>query len=397
MQPEVLSKCSIDLCCADNTGNNAENIGENSTSCDVSSQLDRIYSAVADFINKTSCAVSDEQHAKHISRIFIPALDQVMSSIAAQSSNKMNNTKSSKISAQIMGKFLLQLKHMIRSTRVCLTVTVQPCAITSQTLATLRQVADTVLSVESFAGRAHSVPYEFKDFQGFLVLHKIQQYGSTAPFRPPGARYGLKRDRRKLHIEPLHLPPEESRAFSTTGGAAAATTPAASSAAGGIGAVAGTSNSGNSAKSSGVDACAEHGVDHHHHHHGHEHDHSNGTSASSTSATASTSSSAASTSAGAVAGTGTVSLTPLQASLAALKAARLSSAAGGGTAASVAPISIQSLARPMQSANLGTNSESTNSSAVPAVAVSKAKTPPLQPGQACGAQSRAGQTDKYDF
>ena len=25
-------------------------------------------------------------------------------------------------------------------------------------------------------------------------------------------RYGLKRDRRKLHIEPLHLPPEESRA-----------------------------------------------------------------------------------------------------------------------------------------------------------------------------------------
>ena len=28
-----------------------------------------------------------------------------------------------------------------------------------------------------------------------------------------GSKFGLKRDRRKLNIEPLHLPPEESRAF----------------------------------------------------------------------------------------------------------------------------------------------------------------------------------------
>jgi hypothetical protein len=33
-----------------------------------------------------------------------------------------------------------------------------------------------------------------------------------APFKPPGTRFGLKRDRRKLHIEPLHMPPELSRA-----------------------------------------------------------------------------------------------------------------------------------------------------------------------------------------
>lgn len=32
------------------------------------------------------------------------------------------------------------------------------------------------------------------------------------PYRPSAAKYGLKRDRRKLHVEPLHLPPEDSRA-----------------------------------------------------------------------------------------------------------------------------------------------------------------------------------------
>ena len=31
-------------------------------------------------------------------------------------------------------------------------------------------------------------------------------------------RYGIKRDRRKLHIEPLHLPPEESRASTSAHG-----------------------------------------------------------------------------------------------------------------------------------------------------------------------------------
>ena len=35
--------------------------------------------------------------------------------------------------------------------------------------------------------------------------------------QPKGQRFGLMRDRRKLHIEPLHLPPEESRAQGSSG------------------------------------------------------------------------------------------------------------------------------------------------------------------------------------
>ena len=73
----------------------------------------------------------------------------------------------------------------------------------------VRMISDYAISTESFAGHSDSVPIEFKDFLGFLIVNKIQQVGQLASSRPMYSRYGLKRDRRKLYIEPLHLPPEE--------------------------------------------------------------------------------------------------------------------------------------------------------------------------------------------
>jgi hypothetical protein len=78
-------------------------------------------------------------------------------------------------------------------------------------LSRLKWTADTAVSVDSFAGREQTVPYEFKEFCGLLTIERVQQVGSIASFRPPGSKFGLKRDSRKLHIEMLHLPPEESR------------------------------------------------------------------------------------------------------------------------------------------------------------------------------------------
>lgn len=40
----------------------------------------------------------------------------------------------------------------------------------------------------------------------------LAQIAAMAPHRTAACRFGIKRDRRKLHIEPLHLPPEDSRA-----------------------------------------------------------------------------------------------------------------------------------------------------------------------------------------
>lgn len=86
-----------------------------------------------------------------------------------------------------------------------------------------RRVADMVFSVESFTSRMeYPPPNEFRLFQGLLHVHKIstapitgQLVEHTAVKRLPSPIYGLKRDRRKLHVELLHIPPED---FATGGG-----------------------------------------------------------------------------------------------------------------------------------------------------------------------------------
>ena len=54
-------------------------------------------------------------------------------------------------------------------------------------------------------------------FCGFLVVERCHHLGTLVGHRPVALRYGLKRDRRKLHVERLHLPPEESRAQGSAG------------------------------------------------------------------------------------------------------------------------------------------------------------------------------------
>ena len=76
----------------------------------------------------------------------------------------------------------------------------------------LVHIVDNLIGFEEFAGRPTPVPAQFADFSGFLRPLKIQHLGALVAPRPPQLVYGLKRDRRKLHVEPLHLPPEDVRA-----------------------------------------------------------------------------------------------------------------------------------------------------------------------------------------
>ena len=81
----------------------------------------------------------------------------------------------------------------------------------------LVQWAQSAITVETFAGRADQIPAEFSRFCAFLEVVAIQHTGTLVPRRPSALRFGLLRDRRKLHVEPLHLPPEESRAQGSSG------------------------------------------------------------------------------------------------------------------------------------------------------------------------------------
>ncbi|CEG44434.1 elongator complex protein 4-like [Plasmopara halstedii] len=100
---------------------------------------------------------------------------------------------------------------------VCLTVlasdvqSVFPAAFINE----LRHVADSVLTLKSFAGSRDLLPDELQEFQGSLTLKKLPRVYALACQPTSNARLGVKRDRRKLKFEKFHLPPEGSRSNSS--------------------------------------------------------------------------------------------------------------------------------------------------------------------------------------
>jgi len=86
----------------------------------------------------------------------------------------------------------------------------------------LSRTADIVLSTEGFASRLeYPPPPEFRHLQGLLNISKVSSVTAatanggghfadlTMSRRPAAYIYGFKRDRRKLHIPLLHIPPED--------------------------------------------------------------------------------------------------------------------------------------------------------------------------------------------
>ena len=116
----------------------------------------------------------------------------------------------------------LFLEYICRSKLPVVTmVVVQPWTILSkQSLRHIRRSADVVLEVESFVGRStYPPPPEFRHLHGLLRVRKattcnlVTAVGHfchlTVQKRPVASLFGLKRDRRKMHLQLLHIPPED--------------------------------------------------------------------------------------------------------------------------------------------------------------------------------------------
>ena len=135
----------------------------------------------------------------------------------------------------------LFLNH-IRSARlpVVVLVTVQPWTVAVRSKSTaataqlrhLRRSADAVLETESFVGRhTYPPPPEFRHLHGLLRIRKastctlaasVGHFANlTVQKRPAAVLYGLRRDRRKLHLTLLHIPPEDYAADGGSVGAGA--------------------------------------------------------------------------------------------------------------------------------------------------------------------------------
>lgn len=84
-----------------------------------------------------------------------------------------------------------------------------------QSLVSLRRTCDAVFICEGFDAVVTPPPSEFSDLAGIFSIRKLALQSQahfadmTTNRRPPANRFGLKRDRRKLHIRMLHLPPED--------------------------------------------------------------------------------------------------------------------------------------------------------------------------------------------
>ncbi len=166
--------------------------------------LDKILNTIMKFLER-KCVTNPLS----ICRLYFPSFHDVIVSLNGSRRHSDYNEI-----VTVLGRFFVRLKRIIRDSRVAIFFSVNDAILNSHVMLLLHQVIDSVLSVNSFAGKEHVVPYEFREYLGFFTVKKVQQYGVLAPYQPPkGSRFGIKRDRRKVHIEPLHLPPEESRSF----------------------------------------------------------------------------------------------------------------------------------------------------------------------------------------
>mmetsp|Transcript_4826 Transcript_4826/g.9689 ORF Transcript_4826/g.9689 Transcript_4826/m.9689 type:complete len:431 (-) Transcript_4826:28-1320(-) len=90
----------------------------------------------------------------------------------------------------------------------------------NSSLVDLTRSVDVAFRVDGFGGLVTKPPGEFKDFAAIFTVLKIGTKTGVSTRRPAAMRWGIKRDRRKLHIKMLHLPPEDYSDRGSAGGGA---------------------------------------------------------------------------------------------------------------------------------------------------------------------------------
>ncbi|EFC49477.1 hypothetical protein NAEGRDRAFT_56696 [Naegleria gruberi] len=115
-----------------------------------------------------------------------------------------------------MLRFLLQLKSLLRSSLSVCVCTIPKVALqmmSSSLIQQLEQLSDLSMSIDSFTGSQLDVSdWEFKEYSGLFYIKKLFKMNSlTYNFTPDTLNYAFKIKKRKMYIEKLHLPPEETR------------------------------------------------------------------------------------------------------------------------------------------------------------------------------------------
>lgn len=159
--------------------------------------FNEIYQKIVTFV------VNHVQKSNQCAQIIIPCIDDIFLAYCSATSNAY----------KFLSRFLLRVKQFIWNKKVNVAISYNSKGILSASANAFEHFGDLCMSVESFASRNHAVPEEFRLFHGFLSFRKFNQRDLLSPHKISATRFGLVRDRRRLSIEALHLPPENSRAF----------------------------------------------------------------------------------------------------------------------------------------------------------------------------------------
>ncbi|OQS07453.1 elongator complex protein [Thraustotheca clavata] len=102
------------------------------------------------------------------------------------------------------------LLHLHRTRLVCM-MSVPLYLLPNAAVAQIRHISDYDFEVSSFLGDMQQVPAELQEFTGLFCVHKLARMHSLTCHSLDQVKLGIKRERRKLKLEHLHLPPEGSR------------------------------------------------------------------------------------------------------------------------------------------------------------------------------------------
>lgn len=179
----------------------------------------------SDWVNtNNSISIMDFSSAKSSIQLYQECIKQIQSQLAKDDSiviRLLFVNAPVKLMAITLPLLLTHIRT--HSLPVVILLTIRPWYITSNpssnnnlsSLVSLRRTCDAVFTCEGFAAMTTPVPPEFSDLAGIFTIHKMALQSlhhfadSSMKKRPPANRYGMKRDRRKVHLRMLHLPPED--------------------------------------------------------------------------------------------------------------------------------------------------------------------------------------------
>jgi len=110
--------------------------------------------------------------------------------------------------------FLMALRGLLRSSLAVCVVTFPISLYSLSFITKVEHLCDTVFKFESFADSDGPVSASFKEFNGLFHIKKLPALNSLINNMPQTPSFTFQLKRKKLHIEKIHLPPEEVRTTS---------------------------------------------------------------------------------------------------------------------------------------------------------------------------------------